>query len=182
LSVEEYLKLDNEAERPSEYADGFMVEIESATPNHARITGNLAFQIRLAFSQSKYKCEIFGSDLRVYLPSTDRYVHPDITVAWGEESFVDNTLLNPVLIGEVLSPATEDYDKGRKFDGYRSIPSLKEYLTVAQERVHIDRCTVSNGIWSLVHSYTELIDVLELSFDLTIPMEEIYRNVTFPAD
>lgn len=84
-----------------------------------------------------------------------------------------DTLLNPVLIAEVLSPATEDYDKGRKFDGYRSIPSLKEFLTVAQDRVHIDRWTSTDEIWSLIRSYTQLTDSLELRVEgCSIPVED----------
>ena len=114
----------------------------------------------------------------MFLPGTDRYVYPDIVLTCGSERLAEyDTLLNPVLIAEVLSPTTEDYDKGRKFDGYRSIPSLKEYLTVAQEQVHIDRWAVINGIWSLVGSYKQLTDVLSLEI-ISIPLTEIYRNVT----
>ncbi len=178
LSVQEYLELDNKAERPSEYFDGVMVEVEGATRNHALIASNILIGIGIRLRESTRECEVFSQSLRVFLPGTDRYVYPDIVLTCGSERLAEyDTLLNPVLIAEVLSPTTEDYDKGRKFDGYRSIPSLKEYLTVAQEQVHIDRWAVINGIWSLVGSYKQLTDVLSLEI-ISIPLTEIYRNVT----
>jgi Uma2 family endonuclease len=179
IPVQEYLKLDHKAERASDYFDGLMVEVESATRNHALISSNLLIGIGQRFRESKKNCEVYGQDLRVYLPSTNRYVHPDLTVTCGSETLAEyDTLLNPVLIVEVLSPATEDHDKGRKFDGYRSIPSLKEYLTAAQDRVHIDQWTFTDGIWSLIRSYKQLADSLELSAGgFCIPLGEVYRNV-----
>jgi len=111
------------------------------------------------------------------------YAYPDIVITCGEEKFVDatfDTLLNPAVIVEVLSDSTKNYDRGRKFESYRSIPSLSHYITVAQDKKHVEQYTRQpDGSW-LLTEYRDSADCLRLeSIGAELQLSELYAKVEF---
>jgi len=123
----------------------------------------------------------YTSDMRVHIPATGLYTYPDVTVVCGEPQFLDDTrdtLLNPILIVEVLSPSTEPYDRGRKFEHYRSVPSVSEYLLVSSDRVSAELFTRQPGGGWLLTAAGRLEDSLELhSTGCRLALADVYEKV-----
>lgn len=181
LTAEEYLTLERQAEMKSEYIDGEMVAMTGGTSWHSLVTLNVGGELRQQLKQRA--CLVYSGDLRVRIPASGDYVYPDITVVCGEPLLEDghrDILLNPTLIVEVLSPSTESYDRGRKFEGYRTLGSLKEYVLVSQDRPRVEHFLRQDGhVWL----YTE-VSGLDSSVSLAsvgcqIPLAEIYDKVVF---
>lgn len=179
---DEYLALERHAEFKSEYLDGRIVAMTGATAAHNTITGNVHGELRARLRGTA--CRQFMGDMRVQIGGGRRYAYPDVVVVCGEPRFLDgalDTLLNPALIVEVLSPSTEAYDRGEKFLHYRTIESLREYVLVAQDRVLVERFVRAGEFWTL-STLSDLDAALELtSVDCSIPLREIYYNVELPA-
>lgn len=136
---EDYLAYDRETEEKFEYFGGEIFAMSGASRKHNLVNGNAFAALRPQVLGRG--CEIYTNDMRVGIPETGLYTYPDIVVACGDPQFEDDsedTLLNPVLIVEVLSPSTEGYDHGKKFAHYRTLPSLQVYLMVAQDKVHVE--------------------------------------------
>lgn len=185
-TVEQYLEWEREAEYKHEFIDGQIVAMTGASRPHNLISMNIGGELRNLLKGSD--CENYASDMRVAIPSRKLYTYPDGVVVCGEPEFEEtkglDTLLNPAVLVEVLSPSTESYDRGQKFVYYRTIPSLREYVLVAQDEVLVDHYVRQNeGGW-LLHSYTDLGDAIHLpSLDASLPLSEIYYRVTFePTD
>ena len=123
------------------------------------------------------------SDVRVFVGRTGLYTYPDVVAVCGERQFLDaevDTLLNPTLIGEILSPSTESYDRGKKFGHYRQLASLQEYVLVSQDQVLVERFTRQGDEW-LLTEFNSLDDTLRLaSIGCEIPLREIYARISFP--
>ena len=184
---EEYLALERKAENKSEYIAGQIFAMSGVSREHSLINTNL---LRVLSSQLlDLPCEVHASDLRVKVGARvsgrSLYTYPDITVVCGDAQFEDSqvdTLLNPTLIIEVLSPSTEAYDRGAKFGYYRQLPSLREYLLVAQDRTLVEHFMREDDGWLLTES-TESTAVVKLpSISCEVPMAEIYRKIVFPAE
>lgn len=179
---EEYLALERHAEFKSEYIDGEIVAMTGATIRHNAIAGS--FLVALYTRLRGGPCRVFGSDLRVQIAGGRRYTYPDLLAYCGDPKTVDaslDTLTNPVLIVEVLSPSTEAYDRGQKFTYYRSIESLQEYVLVAQDRMMVERFVRHGDLW-VFSAFSGLDAEVELtSVGCSIPLREIYENVEFPA-
>jgi Uma2 family endonuclease len=179
---EEYLALERHAEFKSEYLDGRIVAMTGASSVHNLIVGNVHAELRTQFRGRR--CLAYVGDMRVQIGSGRRYVYPDVAGVCGEPRFMDgalDTLLNPGLIVEVLSPSTEAYDRGEKFQHYRGIESLQEYVLIAQHRVLVERFVRGGEFWTLTTA-SELDASVELtSVDCTIPLREVYDKVDFPT-
>lgn len=178
LTEEQYLALDRAAEFKSEFVDGDMFAMSGGTNRHARIERGLFTELSVALENSP--CEPYSSNSRVRI-SDRTFVYPDVTVICGEGPSVDeddDILTDPVVVFEVLSPSTEKYDRGLKFQLYRGIESLREYILVNQEQVRIERFTRQpDGTWSL-HDYLGADEELKIdALELTIPLRRIYRWV-----
>lgn len=175
---EEYLALERSAEFKSEYLDGRIVAMTGATIEHVTIAGNVYAELRARLRGGP--CRALMSDMRVQIGGGRRYTYPDVAAVCGELRFMDgtlDTLMNPALIVEVLSPSTEAYDRGEKFLNYQTIESLQEYVLVAQDRVLVERFVRAGGFWTL-STISDLDHSLELtSVDCVIPLREIYENV-----
>src|SRR5215207_6350571 len=129
LSEEEYLAIERQAEFRSEYVAGEMFAMAGASRRHNRTVTNLV--VALDNQLRARPCNVYSNDMRVKVQSTGLFTYPDVVVTCGEERFADgemDVLLNPVVIVEVLSDSTEAYDRGKKFESYQSIESLKEYV------------------------------------------------------
>jgi len=175
---EEYLELEEKASYKSEYFDGQIYPLgdfegdtpeamAGAKPAHNAIRENLSIEIG-AFLKKK-SCRSYSSDQRVFIPSNGLYSYPDVVVVCGKPEFSDTqtgSLTNPVLLIEVLSQSTANYDRGEKFELYRDIPTFREYLLIDSRRIWAELWRKSTeGIWSLVFEGKSL--------DLTVRLETI---------
>jgi Uma2 family endonuclease len=182
-NVEEYFALEEKGEYKSEYFYGEIFAMAGGTPNHNRITINLAGLLNAAFDESP--CEAFTSDLRVQIDKDKHYSYPDVIVVCGDLEFSggrQDTITNPILIVEVLSDSTRDYDRGSKFTAYRTIKTLRDYILIEQDSVHIEYFSrEDDGTWRL-HEYVSLEDTLVLeSIQCSLPLRAIYQRVTFAS-
>src|SRR6266851_3764998 len=179
LTEEEYLEVELKAETKSEFVNGEMFAMSGASFRHVLVVKNVTTQLDNALPS----CYVLPTDLRVRVSPRKAYTYPDLSVVCGEPLFADDqhdTLLNPTLIIEVLSPSTESHDRGQKFWLYRSLESLREYLIVAQDRPEVDQyIRQSDHRWELVETHG-IDQVVKLaSVPCEIPMERIYQRVTF---
>jgi Uma2 family endonuclease len=177
---EEYLAQERKAEYKSEYVAGQIVAMSGASREHNLITANLA---RVLGSQLLDRpCEAYVSDMRVKVTARGMYTYPDVVAVCGDARFEDeqvDTLLNPTLIVEVLSPSTEAYDRGAKFAYYRQLPSLQDYILVSQDQVLVEHFVREDDGWLLTDT-TDLGGIVQLpSIACELPMSEVYRKVVF---
>ncbi|HET7321600.1 MAG TPA: Uma2 family endonuclease, partial [Longimicrobiaceae bacterium] len=129
-------------------------------------------------------CEAHVNDMRVKVSPTGAYTYPDVVALCGEPRLEDShldTLLNPALIVEVLSPSTEAHDRGEKFAHYRRLESLQEYILVAQDRVSVEQYTRQGDVWMLSETDDPDGALTLTSVDCSIPLREIYDRVDFAA-
>ena len=176
-TVEEYLAIDRAAAYRSEYRDGEILAMAGGTRPHSLIGLNIAAEVRQEMKERD--CEVHGADMRVRA-SAARFVYPDVSIVCGEaqlDSSFKDTLLNPTVIIEVLSPSTEADDRGDKFAYYRRLRSLQEYVLISQGKVLVERYLRSGDIW-LLHEHRKRADVLHLeSINCRVPLSEIYRKI-----
>jgi Uma2 family endonuclease len=171
-----YLALEREAEEKHEYLDGEIFAMAGASEAHILIVANLVME--LGRQLKGRPCKVYPNDMRVNVRPRGLYTYPDVVVVCGKTELEDqhfDTLLNPTVIFEVLSPSTEGYDRGAKFESYRGVVSLAEYVLVSQEKVHVEHYgRQPDGRWML--SETSLIDtMLELpAIGCRLPLSEIY--------
>lgn len=176
VSMQAYLEHERTAAFKSEYYNGEVIPMPGASRIHNLLVGTL---IGLLFTRlTNPDCEFYPSDMRVRVDGT--YVYPDVVVVCGGPEMEDGpfyTLLNPTVLIEVLSPSTEDYDRGRKSLLYRALPSLQDYLLVEQSRMHVEHYTRHDEGW-LLRGYSAPDDTIALpSIDCTLPLSEIYQKV-----
>jgi Uma2 family endonuclease len=183
LTPQEYLAVERAAQERSEYADGVMVGMTGGNRNHNLIVGNVFGELRQQLKGQP--CEVYASDLRVRVAETGLYTYPDVVVVRGEPRFEDeyvDTLLNPTLIVEVLSPSTESYDRGKKFEHYRTLGSLAEYLLVAQDEPRIERfLRQEGGLWLFGEAAGLDASLLLPSIGCELRLAEVYDKVRCPA-
>jgi Uma2 family endonuclease len=181
ISPEEYLALERKAVYKSEYLHGEIFPMPGASREHNLICVNITISLGIQLRQSS--SEIYAGDMRLKVSSTGLYTSPDVIVVCDEPQFEDvqvDTLLNPTLIVEVLSPSTEDYDRGSKFEHYRTLLSLQEYLLVARDRCHIVHyLRQTDGTW-LLSETARIAEHLPLpSIGCTLSLSEVYARVHF---
>ncbi len=181
LTPEQYLEIERKAEYKSEYFGGEMFAMAGAREAHILIVGNVVSQIHSQVRSGPSR--VYTSNMRVRVGATGLYTYPDVVVVCGEPRFLDeqrDTLLNPTLVVEVLSPTTEAYDRGRKFEHYRSLESLKEYLLIASERIGAELFTRQpSGQW-LLTAATRPEETIELpSVACRVTLADLYEKVEF---
>ncbi len=177
---EEYLALEELADTKSEYYKGQIFAMSGGSINHNRIAVNLLTELGSGLQSTP--CEPFNSDLRVYIKAHDLFTYPDVSILCGEPAFYNNrtdSITNPIVLIEVLPPSTKDYDRGQKFEFYRSLSSLQDYVVIHQNQILIEyHHKVGIGRWLL----TEFIDLDETliiqAIDFTIPLRRIYARVS----
>ena len=181
LTPEEYLRFERAAEWKSEYVDGDMFAMSGASPRHVLIATNLARELGNQLREGP--CTTYTADLRVATDKLRHYTYPDVVVACEPLQYADehrDTITNPTPIAEVLSESTEKYDRGAKFERYRAIPTLAEYMLVAQDRVHIELYTRrADGGWVL-REWNDPEDEIDLTSPrCRVKVAEVYAKVTF---
>jgi Uma2 family endonuclease len=178
---EEYRKLEQTAEFRSEYRDGEIVPMTGGTINHNRITGNIYAFLKYALRGKK--AEPFMSDLRLWIPRYRRGTYPDVMVIYGQPVFTEgrkDEVLNPVLIVEVLSNSTEDFDRENKFRFYRSIPEFYEYILVYQYEFLVEQYLKNEaGQWLFQEYEGESATISFASLGVQMLMSDIYQGVLF---
>lgn len=181
LTAEEYLEFERNSEIKHEFYNGRIYAMAGAKRNHNKIALNIGSEIRTHLKGRK--CEAYPSDMRIYIPRFGLYTYPDVSVVCGKPEFQDavlDTLLNPVLLIEILSDSTESYDRGKKFQHYRSIESLQEYVLVSQNEARIEKyIRQGDGFWVLSEAVGIESSIMFESIDCPISLAEVYDKIDF---
>jgi len=179
LTPAEYLAFERTQEYKSEYWAGQVLAMAGASERHNLIETNVI--IALGSQLRGKSCKVYPSDMRVKVPATGLYTYPDVTVMCGKAQFEDidrDTLLNPTVIVEILSKSTENYDRGKKFQNYRTLESLTEYVLIAQDAVHIEHYIRQPDNQWLLSEAKDLSAVVDLpTIQCTLALIDVYDKV-----
>lgn len=182
---DDYLRFERAAPTRHEYVDGRVVAMAGASMPHNMIVGNL---IGLLFGKLKGSgCRVFPSDMRLHIPETGGFTYPDVMIVCGKPELLDeefDTLLNPTVIIEVLSESIADYDRGSKFARYRTISSLREYLTVDSRTCHVEYHAreTSDAFWALRETADPAATVPLRSVGATLAVAEVYDGTELTSE
>ncbi len=180
FTVEEYLEHDSQSPIKNEYFDGQVIAMSGVSRVHSRINSNLAGLLIAALRDRP--CEVHIADMRVEVLAQTMYTYPDIAVVCEDARYTGtsvDTLLNPTVIIEVLSPSTEGYDRGTKSGYYRDLESLREYLLVSQDRMQVEQYVRQEVGWLLIEARSAEAVLHLSSIGCDLPLSEIYRRVDF---
>ncbi len=182
LTAAEYLVIEKQAAFKSEFYNGEMFAMAGASGRHVDVTANLSGELHARLKGKP--CRVRGNDQRVLVNRTGLYTYPDLLIVCGRPEYAgddEQTLTNPRVVVEVLSDSTEQYDRTTKFDHYQQIPSVLEYVLVAQREAVVERFTrQADGSWALA-SFVGLDAVLAFtSVPVQVPLSDIYAGVEFP--
>ena len=179
-TIDEYIAIEEASEIKHEFREGEIVAMAGASPEHAGIVGDLIYLIRSQLKRRDYR--VYPTDLRVRITPNGRYSYPDLVVVCGTPVFDDTkpqALLNPTLIIEVLSDSTATYDRGDKFHDYRQLPSLTDYILVAQDRASVEHYQRqgTSDLW--LYQAAEGLDATLLigGLNLSLPLVDVYAQV-----
>ncbi len=181
LTPEEYFAWEEQQEVKHEYFDGEVFAMTGGVPNHSRIAVKLTTLIDTHLDDGG--CQVFNSDARIKVENANKFVYPDLSVSCDErDRGAEKFISYPCLIIEVLSPSTEAYDRGNKFELYRRSSTLQEYALVSADKTAIDLYRKDDlNRWQAI--YYRDGDIVELkSIDLTFPVERIYRGIEKNSD
>jgi Uma2 family endonuclease len=178
LTPEQYLEVERAADFRSEYLNGEMFAMSGATARHNIVVNNLG---RALHPQLKGRCRYFTTDLRLLVPATGLYTYPDLMVICGDIAFSgdrQDIVTNPRFVAEILSKSTADYDRGRKFVHYRSIPGLADYMTVAQDSIRVEHWSRQPDASWVLREYSSPGDTIPIeSISAEISLAAVYENV-----
>jgi Uma2 family endonuclease len=188
LTLEEYFKQETTAEFRSEYHNGSVLPLPANTLNHNRLAGGFCSNFNTHFENPNYSgapYEAFFADARLWIPAYNLFTYPDVLIFQGEPALLEgrkDTLLDPLVIVEVLSDSTELYDRIDKFKMYRSLPSLQEYILISQYQIRVEQYALdSQGNW-VFRDYEGPEAVLKLaSVPFQIKLSHLYRKVVLDS-
>lgn len=181
-TLEEYLEMDRKSESRLEYWNGEIFDMSGVSPEHAQIEVNVT--IHLGSGLAARGCRVFPANVGLKVPSLPPYRYADLSALCGQPEYETaggvKALTNPSLIVEVLSDSTEAYDRGDKFTYYKSIPSFREYLLIAQHRPHVTQFVrQDDGSWKYLEA-NDLSNIVKLvSVNYELPLARIYENLMF---
>lgn len=180
-TLDEYLELEINSEERYQYIDGEIILVAGNTPNHNRIALNFSAALNLAVKEQPY--DTFVADQKLWIPKKRINTYPDVMVVEGELQLQEgrrDTIINPLMIAEVLSESTRAYDKDQKFVAYRTIPSFKEYILIDQYTVHIEQYYKTDAKNWKFTEYDDLNEILTLnSMPFQVTLANIYNRVKF---
>lgn len=184
ITEQEYIKFERASTSKHEYFDGQIYAMTGASRTHNLIAGNTLATLH---GQLRRKpCQIFPSDMRVKVMHTGLNTYPDLVVICGEPEFTDDvldTLVNPLVVIEILSPSTERYDRGMKFQNYRTIESLQDYILIAQDHYHVEHYSrQDNGQWLLQEAIGIESALSIRSIECTLALEDVYEKVVITPE
>ncbi len=177
---EQYLELEENSEFKSEYLSGQIFAMAGGSPEHSAIASNIGREI--GTSLKREPCQVFNSDLRVTIMQTSLKTYPDITVVCGEQHrhpLDNNSIINPTVLFEVLSPTTEAYDRGEKWAHYRRLDSLQEYVLVSQNKARMEQYVrQDDDSWKFMAVEGMAASLFLPSLGCSLPLSEVYDKVT----
>jgi Uma2 family endonuclease len=180
-SEADYLVVERGLETKHEFYQGEMFAMSGASRDHNQISFNLA--LCLGSQLRDRPCTGYIADMRVKVAATGLYTYPDALITCEPPKFEDDqldTLLNPQVILEILSDSTEKYDRGKKFEHYRQIPSLREYVLISQDHAHVERFLLDeNGHWVLSEVAGSEGTLTLVAVECQVPLADLYAKVTF---
>jgi len=180
-TADEYLTLEVEAETRSEYRNGEILPMAGGTPTHNKLNSNL--NALLWFSLKGKPYDLFITDQRLWIPERNIYTYPDVMVIPRPVELQPgrkDTVMNPVLIVEVLSNSTENYDRGDKFAAYRTLETFQEYLLIDQSQFHVEQYAKQRpNQWLFTEHHGEDVRVALASMPVEIVLSDLYENVEF---
>ena len=179
ISPEEYLEMERASEEKHEYYKGEVFAMSGASIKHNVIAYNIN---RLAASFLHGKgCKIFGSDFRIYIPDNTLYTYPDFSIICGKAEIIDtDNITNPLVIIEIISKSTKDYDRGTKFNLYRNISTLKEYVLIDSTSVSVEIYSRQDDNSWILKEYKQFSDTFAIStISLTLSLKDVYDDVNF---
>ncbi|MBC5797861.1 Uma2 family endonuclease [Sphaerospermopsis sp. LEGE 00249] len=178
---EEYLELEEKAEYKNEYRDGEIIPMAGGTTNHNKIALNFAAALKYGLKKQNY--DVYIGDVRLWIPRYRQYTYPDVMLIKGEPIYQNantTTVMNPLLIAEVLSKSTSNYDQGDKFLYYRSIPEFKEYILINQYQYHVMHYVkTDDGKWIFTELESESDTLTLQNLDFQIDFQDLYEQVDF---
>ena len=182
LTPQEYLAFERQAEQKHEFLNGEIFAMVGASENHNLIVMNTGAELHRQLKKSP--CKIYSNDMRVKVDPSGLYTYPDLVVVCETPRFEDakrDTLLNPKLIIEVLSDSTEAYDRGGKFEYYRQLESLAEYLLINQYKPHVERFVRQSGdaSWLLTEAHGLEAKMSLSAIDCELSFAEVYAKIEF---
>ena len=182
-TIAEYLEMEKAADVKHEFYQGEIFAMAGAGARHNVIASNLMGELYINLKGKP--CRPFGSDLRVHIPENMLFTYPDISIICGDITSSkedEDTAILPIVLIEILSPSTKDYDRGGKFKLYRDIPSLKEYILIDSDAINIEAFRLNaGGHWEL-EEYKTLAETLSIkAVDVGISIEDIYNGTKLPA-
>jgi Uma2 family endonuclease len=179
--AEEYLTLEVEAETRNEYRNGEIVPMTGGTPTHNKLNSNLNALLWLGLKGKPY--DLFITDQRLWIPERNSYTYPDVMVIPRPIALQPgrkDTVINPILIVEVLSDSTEAYDRGGKFEAYRTIATFQEYLLIDQSEHHVEQYVKqSANQWLFTEHSGQDARIALASIPVEITLMDLYENVEF---
>jgi Uma2 family endonuclease len=177
LTEQQYLAIERAAKTKSEFHDGQMFAMAGGSPNHALLANRIGSLLDRSVPAG---CRVFNSDLRIKVPASGLYAYPDCSVICGDLQYADSqpdVILNPLVIVEVLSPSTEGYDRGKKFELYRAIVAFREYLIIHQDRRHVEHYSRQDDASWLLRDYAGPNDVVTIArLNIQIPLADLYAS------
>jgi Uma2 family endonuclease len=181
FTEQEYLDMERKADRKHEFYQGEIFAMAGAGTRHNTIFGNVFGNLFIRLKGSQ--CQPYGSDMRMHIPQNTLYTYPDIAIYCKDVVDLDDNddiFTEPRVIIEILSPSTQDYDRGSKFMLYRDIPTLKNYILIDSESRRIESFRFNNyGHWEL-EEFTKPEELVTIkTMDISIPLHEIYANTKF---
>ena len=185
ITLDEYIEREETATIKHEFHNGKLIEMPGGTPTHSLISGNVLAFIKFSLYKKTERFLIYNSDAHIYIPDLDKSLYPDVSVVKDKPILFQHyktLIINPLLIVEVLSDGTEDYDKNKKFEHYQKLPTVKEYVLVHQHEPKVEIYYCKNGnrnVWQ--YSFVTGLDArIKLqSIGCTIQLKDIYRDVEF---
>ncbi len=178
FTVEDYLAAEEKADYKSEYYGSEIIAMSGGSRNHSVICVNMNW--RLGESLADKECVVFDSNMKLRIDAVDSFVYPDVAVVCGDIQFYEerrDIITNPVLIIEVLSPSTRSFDRGEKFEYYRTLPSLKEYVLISQDKPIVEsyyKQDEKKWLYSVANGPEESIYLQ--SIDCNLALKDIYHK------
>ncbi len=180
-TLQEYLEIEVKSQERNEYIDGQIIPMTGGTPNHNRIAGNFYAALNFALKRQPY--EVFFADQKLWIPKKRINTYPDVMVVAGELEFLEgrrDTITNPLIVAEVLSKSTKNYDRDEKFAAYRTIPNFREYLLIEQYTMHVEQYSKTDNnrwIFSEYEDSEQIIFLESIAFEISLI--DIYDKVNF---
>lgn len=182
-ALDVYFQREDKSTNKNEFYDGKIVKMAGATANHNQIAAQITSAFIVGIKNDKKTFKVYNSDQKIWIPQTKSVLYPDALVISGQPEFYKNrkdTITNPLVIVEVLSPRTMATDLFEKFGLYQNIPSFMEYIIISQSNVGVEKwLKIAENTWQKTE-YKDITDVLQIaSVGIEFPLSDVYYDIQF---